>query len=726
MENPLALSPAGETAGGEAMDDNELVSILRSHEAQAIGYQPGGNDEISAQQERAINYYYGVMDDVPAVDGGSSAVDQTVSTVVDAALAAVLKPFVSSDETVSFAPRNAEDIEFAEQATEYVNYVFNCDNPGFQILHDWFKDALLTKLGVVKVWWEDTSHVANRREVVIEDEMQAAFLRSQPDYMGEENGIAYFGTFKQDGRVKIQNVPPEEFRITPYSRSAETALYVAHVPTSVTRSDLIEMGFDPEIVETLPAYSEDLSRNTTQMARYRDEKAFDNRAQSFHTSQDRVALRDEYIRLDYDGDGVAEIRRIMRVEDVVLLNEEVDEAPFATICPVPMPHKLFGQSLADLAIQHQRISTVLLRQVLDNLYKSNNPRPIVGEGAWLSDGSTGDSLMDNAPGAAILVRDRMQFDFAALPFTADKSFGMLEYIEQQVEQRTGISQNGQGLDANAIRKSGQMTATEMSMISGARNARVEMIARIFAETGVKRLFQLVLKLVTRHQQEARIIRLRNKFIPMDPRDWPEFDVTISVGIGVGEKSEQIMQADSVLQTMTMLAQSPYSSLLSVDNVYKAVRRKFNAAGIKDVEEYITEPDPNNPPQEQPDPAALKVQAEQQMLQAKMAHEQQMAEFRLQMSAQEQEQKQELARQQAEFDAQLAAEKAQAEADLARQKMALEAELALRKMQIEAEIAKEKVEAEAEAKAEAMDDSIDDGMDEEDDLPVNRSGGSLAE
>lgn len=708
-----------ELADGEALSDTELVAILRSHEAQAIGYQPGGNDEISAQQEKAINYYYGIMDDVPAVDGQSKAVDQTVSTVIDAALAAILKPFVSSDETVSFSPRGPEDIEFAEQATEYVNYIYNCDNPGFQITHDWFKDALLTKVGAVKVWWEDTSHIQNMRDVPVPgDEMEAAFLRSHPEYLGEENGVATMGTPMQDGRVRIENVPPEEFRVTPFTRTIATAMYVAHVPTNVTRSDLIEMGFDPEIVETLPAYSVDLNRTTLRMARYKDEKAFDNRVQSFHPSQDRVALRDEYVRVDYNGDGVAELRRIMRVDDVILLNEEVDEAPFATLCPIPMPHKVFGQSLADIAIQHQRISTVLLRQTLDNLYKSNNPRPVIGEGAWLSDGSTADSLQDNAPGAAIQLKDIGQFRFDAVPFTAGQSFGMLEFIENQVEQRTGVSQSGQGLDSNSLRKSGQMTATEMAMMQGAKNARVEMIARIFAETGVKRLFQLILKLVCKHQQKERVIRLRNKWVPMDPRGWPEFDVSISVGLGVGEKSEQIMQADSVLQTMAELGTTPYASLIDAEKVYNAVKRKFVAAGIKDVDDYLVEPDANNPPQQQPDPNMVKAQADMQMQAAKMDHERQMAELKLQLSAQEQQQNQELARQQAEFEANLAVEKAQTEARLAEQRMMLEAQLAERKFNMEAALKAKQAENAHEQKMAALDS--------EDEISSNRPGGALDE
>lgn len=715
-------APDDQTAGSEAMPDNELVAILSAHEAEAIGYEPGGDDDISAQQERALNYYYGIMDDLPAQDGSSSAVDMTVATIVDAALAAVLKPFVSSDETVRFSPRGPEDVEYAAQATEYVNYIFNCDNPGFQITHDWFKDALLTKLGIVKGWWEAETKIDGLQEVALTgDPMQDAMLRGRPDYLGEENGVATFGTVIDDGRVKIENVPPEEFRVSRLSRSTERAVYLAHVPSSIRRYDLVEMGFDPEIVETLPAYGEE-GDSTLADARYRDEGGDSADMLSAHKSQDRIALRDEYVRIDYDGDGLAELRRVMRVGNTILLNEQVDDHPFATLCPIPMPHKVYGLSLGDVAIEPQKISTVLLRQALDNLYKSNNPRPVIGEGAWLDDGSTADSLEDNAPGAGILVKDSNQFRFDGVPFTAGNAFEMLSYMEQQTEQRSGVSQSGQGLDSNALRKSGQMTATEMAMMQGAKNARVEMIARIFAETGVKRLFKMVLGLVSKHQNKSRVIRLRNKWVEMDPAGWPEFDVSISVGLGVGEKSEQIMQADAILQTMAELGQTPFATLIDQTRVYNAVKRKFNAAGVKDVDEYLIAPEELEQQPEQPSPEQMKAQADAQMQAAKMQHEQAMAEMRLQLSVQEQEQKQALAREQAEFEARLATEKAGAEATLARQKMELEAELALHKMRIEAAIAEER--AEAAEHQNSM--SEQDGMDEQDDLPTNRPGGSLSE
>lgn len=688
------------------MGDGELASLLQQHEAQSVGYF---EDDVAAEQERALNYYYRRMDDLQAAEGTSQAVDGTVAIVIENALAAILKPFVSSDETVMFAPRSQEDVEQAEQATEYVNYIFNCDNPGFQIMHDWFKEALLLKLGIVKYWWEETERF-DGQEIEVPSEMALAAIGDDLLDYREEGGvfIARVGRMVQDGRIKVETVPNEEFRISPFTRSIETAEYAAHVPSNIRRTDLIVMGFAPEIVDSLPAYMSDGLESTRREARYDDEDSIGSfEIGSAHRPMDRIAVKDEYVRVDYDGDGVAEMRRVVRVNDVILLNEVVEDNPFALLCPVPMPHKVYGQSLADLTMDLQRISTVLWRQTLDNLYKTNNPRPVVGEGAVNDDGSTHDSLSDNAPGAAIQVRDINAFRFDSVPFFAEKSFPMLEYVQQQQEERTGISRSGQGLDTNALKKSGQMTATEIAMIQSGKNARAELIARIFAETGVKRLFKGILRLVVRHQQEARVIRLRNKWVPIDPRGWDvDMDLGISVGLGIGEKSEQIAQADAVLATMAELAVSPYASLVTAENVHAAVKRKYHAAGIKNVDEYLSDPAEAGPQEDKPDPEMMKVQAEAKQQAAKLQGEQQMAAAKLDAMRQEAAAKQQLAREQAEFEAELARDKAGFEAEMAERRFQLEFELAERRMQLEADLGAHKATM------------------EEQKLPANRPGGDL--
>lgn len=677
----------GEDPAEDRMDDTELLSILGQHEANAIGYH-GADNDITAEQERTLNYYQGVMDDVPAQEGSSSVVDGTVALVVDNALSALLKPFVSSDETVRFMPRQREDVEVADQATEYVNYVFNCDNPGFLILHNWFKDALLSKLGVVKVWWEAEERFEGEQVPVDPD----GIVRGIPGYLGEQDGIAYIGQYVTDGQVRVENVPPEEFRISAGARDIATAVYSAHVPSNITRSDLHEMGFDHEVVESLPAYSSTGDDNTVRDARYDDENFHDARIDSPHKPNDRMALRDEYVRIDYDGDGIAELRRIVRVNDTILFNKEVDDNPFATLCPIPMPHKVFGHSLADRAVQEQKIGTVLWRQALDNLYKSNNPRPIVGEGALLDDGATGESLADNAPGAAVLVRDVSQLRFDAVPFTADKSFPMMELLDKKVEENTGISRAGQGLDTNALRKAGQMTATEMAMIADGKNARTELVARIFAETGVTRLFKLILKLVSENQPKERVIRLRNKWVPIDPRGWPEMDVMISVGLGIGDKGEQLAQASTVLETMERLGATPYASLIDASKVHNAVKRLFTAAGIKNTDDFIADPAEMSEQEEGPSPEEQKVQADAQLQAQKLQGEQQAQAFKLEAMREEMLLKQQLAREEADFEAQLAIEKMEREFALAERKMEMEERLAARRQMAS--------EAEAEAKMSA--------------------------
>jgi len=282
----------------ETMPDYELAAHLESHAQNTIGYH---DDTISSEMETAINYYYRRMPDLPAQEGCSSVVDGTVAIVIDNAMSAILKPFVSSDETVSFAPRGPEDVEVADQATDYCNYVFNSDNPGFTILHDWFKDALLTKIGIVKCWWEETEKVS-REQVIVDNEVALAQARMEPDYEDEQdNGdgtvTVTLATRTTDGRVKIENIPPEEWEISKFARTLKDAPYIAHVPKNVTRSDLVEMGFDAGLVETLPAMGTGRNagfENGRENARRRDEESGGSTFQlgSPHESQELVDIRD--------------------------------------------------------------------------------------------------------------------------------------------------------------------------------------------------------------------------------------------------------------------------------------------------------------------------------------------------------------------------------------------------------------------------------------------------
>ena len=527
----------------------------------------------------------------------------------------------------------------------------------------------------MKAWWEDQTRREVRRLVVDAAQLEAA--RASPDYLGEQDhGDGTFTVEIQDtiadGRVKIESVPPEEFLISPFARSIEDAPYVAHRPSNYTRSDLVELGFDADIVDELPAASgAGQGEESRQQARYRDEQWYAGTqvAIGADKSQDIIAVLDEFVRCDYDGDGLAELRRVIRVGDVILFNEvqeAQDGAPFALLCPCPMPHKVYGRGLADQAMEGQKVATAVLRQTLDNLYKTNNPRPVVPDTA-VGD-STFDDLGDSSPGAVIRTRAPAQLDWAVVPFTAASSFPMLEYIARDIEERTGIQRKGQGFNAEALKKNSPDTATQAAIDENSRNERAELVARIFAETGVKRLFKLVLRLLVRHQPRARIVRLRNAWVPIDPSGWnAEMDLSITVGLGVGSRMEQIGQANDVLRTMAELQQTPYAWLVDAAKVHKALKRKFAAAGIKNVDDYLVDPArapaPPQPRQAGADPAV-------QLKAAELQGRQQEAALKLQ-----------LMREEAGAKLQLEREKAAAEIALARERMAAEVALERERMRM---------------------------------------------
>lgn len=713
---PYDLSEAEMVEEPGGMTEDELASLCAMHQATSVAYYTA---ELAAEQEQAINYYYGKMEDLPSPEGSSSATDYSVSVMVDNMLAAVLKPFVSADEVVTFEPRGPEDVQAAEQATDYVNFIINCDNPGFQIMHDWFKDALLTKLGVVKIWWDE-----NGKQFVDERVMNALELmqvQTDPGMVSAEPvgpGMFRVKFRRTEGRVKIENIPPEEFLISPMARSVEDADYVAHKPNNYTRSMLMLMGVDPEVVDSLPAATKNIYDDPRRMARYQDEdwNSTGSSASGINSKpNDRIDVLDEYVRVDFDGDGIAELRRVVRVNDIILLNEEIDYCPFATLCPVPMPHKVYGLSVADQSIETQRVKTAIKRGTLDNLYRSNNPRPVISERAYTQ--TTAEDLQSVAPGAEIRVADVGQIDWMTVPFAADKSFGMLEYVAQEGEERTGSYRKGHGMNSEALKKNSSDTATAASIDENARNERAEMVARIFAETGVKRMFRIILKLVHTYQQEARIVRLRNQFVPMDPRNWsPDMDLTISVGLGVGNKGEMIGQAMTVLDVMERLIQTPFASLVTADKVHNAVKRLLTATGVKNTDDFLNDPAQMPPEQPQADPAMLEAQAKLQLQQQDM-----------QMRSQEAQMKIQLEQAKAQAALQVKQAEAQAKAQIERERDANKAALAAQRADFEARLAMMKADAELQLKREQIAIQGRLGQAKIDaDLSNNRSGGSLSE
>jgi hypothetical protein len=595
------------------MDEQKLKVILEAEIDDAIGYV---ETETVEQRTKAINYYnryeYG-----NEIDGRSKIVTGEVAEVVDGALPQLMRIFTGSDELGRFEPRMPGDEEFAKQATELTNYVFFNDNDGVILMHNWMKDALLQKNGIVKYWWEDSEDPTkeeykglNAEELTLmfaDDEME---LISQET---EEVGIDPMGMpilsynvvikkKKEVGKVCVENVPPEEFLIAKRDKSLKTARFVAH-RTVKTRSDLIAMGYPQDQVDKMPAYN-DLTYTPERVARYSAGEMPDE-TQSLDFTMQEVELFECYIRTDFDGDGIAELRKVVYAGDQIIDNEETDHIPFASICPIPMPHKFFGQSLADRAMDIQLIKSTITRQILDNLYLTNMPRVTALDGQVNLD-----DLLTTSPGGVVRIKSQGAVQALSVPATASQSFPMLDYMDQVLQKRSGVTQTSQGIDPNILQNT---TATAIAAMQQAGSGRIEMIARIFADTGVKDLFAGIFHLILKYQDKPRVIRLRGKYVSIDPREWKNnYDVTVNVGLGTGSQDQKMAMAAMVMQKQEQILQTQgfANPLVSVGQYRNTLGKFIEAAGYKDSMEFFKEIPPEldqqlsqpQPPQAQPNPA----------------------------------------------------------------------------------------------------------------------------
>jgi predicted GNAT family acetyltransferase len=662
------------------MDEGTLKGILDAEIDNAIGFI---ESETTDDRRKALEYYnryeYG-----NEVEGRSQIVTGEVAEVVDGALPQLLRIFTQSDEIVRFEPKGPGDEEKAKQATEYVNWVMSRDNDGVLLMHNWFKDALLQKNGIVKVYWDEKIDVSKEKyQNLTQDEVTMLLNDPEVEVVNQKTteiapaGIDPMGMpippvfsydvklkkTKKTGKVIVENVPPEEFLISKKARTIADSPFVAHRKLA-TRSELIAMGYEKDIVDNLPTYA-DLTYNQENVARFdQGEQPSDQASLDF--SMQEIEVIESYIKVDFDGDGIAELRKVTYAGSDILDNEEVDFVPFCSICPIPMPHKFFGHSLADRAVDIQLIKSTVTRQILDNLYMTNSPRMGVVEGQVNLD-----DLLTVTANGIVRMKNTQAIVPLTVPPTANQSFPLLEYLDSVQAKRTGVSDQMNGLNPDVLQNS---TATAVAMMQNSAAGKVELIARVFAETGVKDLFQKILQLLCKYQDKERIVRLRGKYVSIDPREWTNgFDISINVGLGTGNKQEQMAMIAMVLgkQEEILKTVGINNPLVSLTNYRQTLGRFIEAAGFKDSNEFFLEISPEQEQQmaqqsqqqgQQQDPAmqayVAQMQAKMEADNAKAQNDIQIsqvkAEAQIRLKQQEFEMTMALKKQEFEYEAQLKA------------------------------------------------------------------------
>jgi len=602
------------------LDDEQLLDILKRKEERAGQYVWG---QLGEEREQALRAYhrqpYGNEE-----DGWSQIVASDVQDTVEWILPALLKTFSSTDKAVSFEPQTQADVAGAEQATDTVNYVFFRQNSGFMVLYTALKDALTVKNCAV-MWRKETKETvssvpfkgASQEQLAMlmqgEDEIESANPDQQqpmvgPDGVPMDQPPTYSGRIKRTEEkttIKVDAFSPEDLLVDREWTSPILAdcPYVARMML-VTASDLKQMGFDVDPGDLRESDGDNHER-LDQVSRPDGLSRLDNE------EDDALAegwLRIEFVLVDVDGDGIAERRCIYRLDNKILKNEVVSHVPLATFSPIINTHRWDGQGAEDLVGDLQRLHTELLRQTLNNLYLTNNPRTKVLTDANWAPLANIDDLLDSRPGGVIRQRDVNAVTEQVTPFAAAASMPMLEYVQGMRENRTGVSRTSQGLNPDSLNN----TATGRAIDQSASQQRIELIARIAAEVLLKPIFLGILKLLTDGEMEKIAFRLRDDFVEYDPSSWrDQYDMTINVGLGTGDKQAQSQSLQLIMANQMALLPM---GITTPETVYHTQSKIIENAGYKDVQNFLVDPKNVPPKPPQPDPA---MQIEQMKLQGAM-------------------------------------------------------------------------------------------------------------
>lgn len=640
-ENELELSME-EPENEDAMDEEQFQAVVGAAITDAEDYV---DDYVATDRERALSYYRG--DPIGNEEEGRSQVVMTeVRDTIQAMLPSLLRIFTSSENAVEFAPRGPEDAANAQQATDLVNYIFYQENPGFQIMYSGIKDALTSKTGIFK-WRAEEIKSVSEVEYTGLDAEQYALIVSDPDNEIREVSVKMVEQMmtdplsgqmitapptetyevvvrrtKKEKKYIVECIPPEEFIIARNARDLDTADYVGHRKL-VTVSELVSMGYDKDEVEQYGGQGDTFDINTEAQVRNPAILSFLNNADNPDKTLERVYYVESFIRVDKDGDGIAELRRVCSIGNGThILHEEiVDEVPFAIICPDPTPHMVIGQSVADQVMDLQLIKTNVVRNTLDSLAQVIHPRTVVVEGQVNMD-----DVLNTETGGIIRTRQPGMVQSLSEPFVGMAAMPIIAYLDDLRASRTGISKASQGLDPDVLQST---TKAAVTATMSASQERLEMIARIFAETGIKRLFKGILKMIVQHQDKPKTIRLRNQWVSIDPSKLDaNMDVIVNVGLGNGNASERTALLMQILGKQEQLIQQlgPDNPLVSVKQYRDTMTQILALAGLKDGTRYFKEIDPASLPAlqeqamganqpQQPDPATMLAQVEMEKIRA---------------------------------------------------------------------------------------------------------------
>ena len=598
----------------EPMSETNLEAIVAGELQDCVRYI---DLEIGGARALATSYYRGdPLGDEE--EGRSKVISMDVRDTVISLMPQLMRIFFSSEKIVEYTPETASEVEMAQQATDYADYIVQRDNDGFKIIYSAIKDALVRKSGFVKYWWNENDEVHTENYTGLDDNSVAMLMQDNEgvEFQIEasypmpgahpapvtdpQTGQPAIGQDGQPmmqpvplvhdvrikrriskGRISIQAMPPEEFLIDRRARSMKDALVVAH-RSMKTVSELVSMGYDEDDMRQFVT-SNELDTNIEYITRQPLARAIGG-FDSFNPALGRVLYIEAYAKVDFDGDGIAELRKVCMAGPTfkLLHHEPVDHMPFAIFECDPEPHAFFGLSIADVTMDIQRIKTHLMRGMLDSLAQSINPRMAIVEGQVNID-----DVLNNEVGAIIRQRAPGMAQQLETAFVGGAAMPVLDYMDMVKEARTGMSKASMGLDADALQST---TKAAVNATISAGQGQVELLARVLAE-GMKQLFKGILFLIVQNQDQGRMIKLRDKWVEMDPRTWnANMDVSVNVALGTGTTETKMAMLSQVAAKQEQILQTlgPSNPVVTIGQYVNTLRQMTELSGFKDSSKYFNE------------------------------------------------------------------------------------------------------------------------------------------
>ena len=592
------------------MSDSELVSLLSQAEQQAAIY----NGEFMRENTKFLSAYLAdKTGDFSATANQSSVVSTDIADVVEADMPSLMRIFYGSGDVVTFQPNtdNPAEVAEAEEKTKYVNWIIRNQPESFQTIHAWLKDAEIQKNGVVKYFIDEQKEVDEERFTGVDFNELATIVESLNDPSVTKSEITEqeetspgvwdlkFKVTRETKKVCILNIPPESFLISRNATSLEDAELVGD-RVRKTRGELLAEGFKRDLIDQLATVDEEDNRNSNiKSVRDRDQGGNNPEGSINNWASEYVEISDLYVKVDYDGDGIAERRHVMVSGNRVLVNEYFNHVPYASLSAILMPHKAIGRSRAEVTYQTQLQKTALVRGMNDNIYMVNNPRNVVHPDVDLDDMLTvrTNGIVRLDDDTQILPQQAVMP--LAIPYIGDRTLQVIQYVDNARAQTTGALLANQGLDADKITSE---TATRFNGVKDASDAKIELIARNYAETGFRKLYEGIAWLVSRFQDTQTEFRVLGKALTVEPTSWKynhHIETNVGLGAGNNEKSVESLQGLYAIQKQE---QATGSELVDNKDIYNTLSRITDGLGFPRTNEFF-----NNP--EEPD-ELLRAQNEQ--------------------------------------------------------------------------------------------------------------------